>query len=144
MSQTPSSGGIFINGKAQVAEMLQYMTSEEKRRILNIIRVRNPALAQEIEEISFTFADIFSLSNDHLQILFKSAQAAILGIALRDLSSEIQRKVLAVAPRAYAEECFKWMTGPLSNEKRDVKRAQEKILAIVSNWPKALKSQLYS
>ena len=48
-------GGVFINGKAQVLEMLQYLTPEEKERLIRQIRPRNPQLADEMMETSITF-----------------------------------------------------------------------------------------
>lgn len=141
MNQAPGPGSIFINGKAQIAEMLQYMTLEEKQRLLKHIRSRNPTLAEEIEKQSFSFQDVFRLPDNMLKILLQQVQAPIIGIAIRGVPTDVQRKVLSLAARPYAEEAFKWMMAPLGDEKRDVKRAQEKILGVVGSWPRGARSQ---
>ncbi len=125
---TTSENGIFINGKAQIIEMLQLMTAKEKERIIKHIRLKNPNLANELEEKSFSFKDLFNLRNETLKPILEAVNPAILGISLRNLSSEIQRKVLSIISRSSAEDSFTWMTKKLNDESRDIQRAQEKVM----------------
>ena len=50
-----NSGNIFINGRAQILEMFPYLTQEEQSRLLKHIQLRNPQLAQDLQETSITF-----------------------------------------------------------------------------------------
>lgn len=121
--------GVFLNGKAQIIEMLQYMNSSEREKLLLNIRKRNPQLAEELMEKSLTFSHLGELSDIELSIIFSHINAPILGIALKGTSREFQRRLLSLAPRDYAERAYSVMMTPLQNEKTDVKRAQSKIVS---------------
>ena len=46
MSQNSAeNGGVFINGKKQVIELLQRMDATDKVKLLKNLRLRNPTLA---------------------------------------------------------------------------------------------------
>jgi flagellar motor switch protein FliG len=127
---TPS---VFINGKAQIIEMLKFMTPKERDKLIQNIRLRNAPLADELMEQSLTFSSLNELSDHDLEMVFDSISAPILGVALKGSNRDFQRRVLSLAPRDYAEKAYEVMMTPLSNEKRDVTRAQNKIISILAN-----------
>ena len=47
MEGNNSANGVFINGKAQIIEMLQHMPREERAVLLKNLKARNPQLAEE-------------------------------------------------------------------------------------------------
>ena len=53
--------GIFINGKAQIIDMLKYMQEDERTTLLKNIQARNPQLAKELYAESISFDTIYSL-----------------------------------------------------------------------------------
>lgn len=120
--------GVFLNGKAQIVEMLQYMTSAEREKLLTNIKKRNAPLAEELMEKSLSFSHLDELSDQELAMTFAQTTAPILGIALKGTSTKFQRRLLSLAPRDYAEKAYKVMMTPLSNEERDIKRAQTKVV----------------
>lgn len=123
--------GIFINGKAQIIEMLKFMSPNERERLINNIRIKNPTLANELMSESLTFDHIGKLNEHELNIVFKYISAPVMGVALKNSDRIIQKKILSTASREYAEEAYKIMITPISNEKRDIGRAQNKILSIL-------------
>ena len=125
------SASIFINGRAQIIEMLQIMPAAEKEKLLRNIRARNPQLAQELMVQSLTFDQISRLCDDDLIALIESTRPVVWGVALKGQKPEFQRRVLSLATRGYAEEAYGYLTATLQNEKRDVKRAQNKIIEIL-------------
>lgn len=127
------TGGVFINGKAQIIEMLQMMPREERSKLLKNLKIRNPQLAEELSEQCFSFNDLDSLSDHELQAIFNYISAPILGMAIKNIERNFQRRLLSLADRGYAEEAFKVMKTPYSNEKRDIKRAQNKIIETLSS-----------
>ncbi len=131
MSNFQQETGVFINGKAQIIEMLKFMSPDERERLLENIRIKNPTLASELMSQSLTFDHIGKLNEHELNIMFQYVSAPILGVALKNVTQAIQRKVLSIAPRNYAEEAYRIMITPISNEKRDISRAQNKILSIL-------------
>lgn len=126
--QNEEKGGVFLNGKAQIIEMLQMMNIKEKEVLINNLKARNPQLASELIEKSFTFSELQNIPSENLQQLFRYTKAAIWGLALQGSSSKFQRKILGLAPRSYAEEAYSIMTANLKSERIDSKRAQNKIL----------------
>ena len=125
---TPS--GIFLNGRAQVIEMLQMLSPKERERILNHVRIKNPTLASELVEESVCFEDISRLGQRELAHLFQYLTPVIIGMALKGVDAAFQRKILTQAPRQYAEEAFDIMMTPLENERTNIRRAQQKVIEI--------------
>jgi len=125
------SASVFINGRAQIIEMLQIMPTAEKEKLLKNIRARNPQMAQELMVQSLTFDQVARLGDDDLLALIEAVRTVVWGVVLKGQQPEYQRRVLSLAPRAYAEEAYGFLTATLQNEKRDVKRAQSKIIEIL-------------
>lgn len=123
--------GIFLNGKGQIIEMLQQMEGAAKEKLLKNISVRNPTMARELEERSFSFNSLVNLSNHQLRLITSNLNSQILGIALKGCHPQLQRKILSVAPREYAEEAYEILVGRFKNDQKDILRAQEKVLAVV-------------
>ncbi len=136
MEANNSNQGVFINGRAQIIEMLQHMPREERTKLLKNLKVRNPQLAEELSESCFTFNDLDSLNDYELQMIFNYISAPIFGMALKNVERAFQRRLLSLADRAYAEEAFKVLKTPYSNEKRDIKRAQNKIIETLASLKK--------
>lgn len=122
------TGSVYINGKKQIIEMLQIMDKKEKQTLLRNIRLRNPSLANELMEKSFSFRSIGQFPAESIEILAKYIDYQIIGVALKSMNPQFQRHILSHLPRDYAESAFAIMMKPLKNEKEIVKRAQNKIL----------------
>jgi len=125
--------GIFLNGKGQIIEMLQFMTTAEKETLIKNIKIRNPQLADELLEKSLSFANIDGINDLDLQMLFKYIKPAIIGIALKTTDKKLQKRVLSLLPREDAEEAFKNMRSPLANEEDGIQRAQNKVLMTLTS-----------
>ena len=122
------SNHIFINGKNQIIEMLKLMPAKEKKKLLDNIRKRDAVLANELLEQSLTFRHIENLDDDVLKRIILSTQAPILGLAIKYLSTEFQRRILSLANREYAENAYAILVTSVSSESDKVKKAQNKIL----------------
>ena len=130
MSNESNQNNIFINGRQQIIEMLQYMEEGEKQKLLNNIKLRNASMAKELSEQSFSFKNLFSLSRKSLERIFSKVNPAIIGLALYPLDPKLQRKALMSLDRGLAEEAFHIMKQNLSHKKQETQRAQEKIVQI--------------
>ena len=126
-----NANGVFINGKAQIIEMLQHMPRDERAKLLKNLKARNPQLADELTEQCFTFSDLDNLSDYELETIFRTVTAPVLGMALKNVEKNFQRRLLSLADRNYAEETFRVLNNKYANEKRDTKRAQNKIIEIL-------------
>lgn len=129
--ENSNEGNIFINGRAQIIEMFQYLTSEERERLLKQIRFKNPQLADELQESSVTFDLLTSLPDYTVERIISYVKAPIMGVALKSFKIHDQRRVLGLCDREYAEEAYKVMTTRLTNEGRDIERARERVKSIM-------------
>lgn len=127
---TNEQQNIFINGRQQIIDMLQFMNEKEKQKLLSNIKQRNSLMAKELSEQSFSFKSLFQLSDESLGKIFKRVNHAIIGLALYPIQIELQRKALSILDREQAEKAYSVMSQDLSNKKAESKRAQEKIIQI--------------
>ncbi|PIK14544.1 FliG C-terminal domain-containing protein [Halobacteriovorax sp. JY17] len=129
-NNTPS--GVFINGKAQIIEMLQIMPEEEKATLFRNIQKRNPQLAAELLEKSISFNDIYKLNEFDLQTLCRNVHSGVFGVAIRACTLEFQKKALSTLPREYAEKSYHAMKARLNNENDSISKAREKIVQVIA------------
>ena len=129
MSQS-SEQGIFLNGRQQIIEMLQFMNEGDKRKLLNNIQKRNAVMARELSEQSFSFKSLFGLDREQLSKILSRLNPAIIALALYPLEISLQRKALSSIERHKAEEAFEIMNHDLSGKRQEIKRAQEKIIQV--------------
>lgn len=126
-----TKNGVFINGRAQIYEMMPFLSKDEQKKLIKNIRVRNPQLADELVENSLSFKDILTLDDNTVQIILRYVKAPILGVALKALNIEGQRRILCLCERAYAEEAYKVMTTRLSRELQDTTKATQRVKSIM-------------
>ena len=127
------NGGVFINGKQQVIELLQQMNSADKSRLLKNLRVRNPALAKELTESCISFDSIWDLDEACLKTVVSQVQPAILGLALSLVHVKNQRRVLSLISREMALKAFDIMQKDLTGNRNECLRAQQKVLELALN-----------
>ena len=123
-----SGEGYFINGKAQAVEILKNLNGDEKERLLKAIRAKNPSMANELSENCIAFGDITQLNQEDLNTLCRYVDAQILGIALKGVPLNFQRKVLSNLNRNLAERAYNVLTTPMANEDKVIVKAKSKIL----------------
>ncbi len=126
-----NANGVFLNGRAQVIELLQMLSSAERERLLNQMKIKNPILAGELVEESVCFDDISRLNSRELIVLFQYLTPVIVGMALKGVEENSQRKILSQCPRQFAEEAFEIMMTPLENERVNIRRAQQKVIEVL-------------
>lgn len=127
------NGGIFINGKKQVIELLQKMDGADKAKLLRNLRNRNPALAKELTESCISFESIWDLDDGALKTVVSQIQPTVLGLALSLVHTKNQRRVLSLVPREMALKAFDIMQKDLTSNRNECFRAQQKILELAIN-----------
>lgn len=122
---------IFINGRSKAFEIIQMLNENERSGILNKIKLKNPKLAEELMQNSYSFKDIAKLNDHEIASIFSKIPPQVFGVALRNLNVDFQRRVLTLAPRKYAESAFETLTGNLGDEATHIKRARNRVSEIV-------------
>lgn len=123
-----SQNGIFINGKKQVVELLQFMSDAERKKLLYNIKMRNAVMAKELSEKSLSFRDLFQLEDHIVTRILQNINPTIIGLALFLSPIAIQRRALQLMQREDAEQAFHIMNQNLAHKKIECQKAQERIL----------------
>lgn len=124
-----TGSGVFINGKQQAVDLLKALTPDEKSRILGNINTVNPALADELQSLCLDFNLLENLNSSQVRGLLSAFSPTIIGLSLKGLNSNFQRKILSSLGRGQAEKAFEVLNTPIQNEARDGQRARDKIQA---------------
>lgn len=144
MSQkNAENGGVFINGKGQVIELLQKMNASDKAKLLKNLRVRNPSLAKELTEQCLSFESIWDLDDECLKTVVSQIKPAILGLALSLVHVKNQRRALSLISREMALKAFEIMQKDLTSNRNECYRAQQKILELAINLQRNRIIQFY-
>jgi flagellar motor switch protein FliG len=131
---TSKQNGVFINGKEQIVEMLRAMPGQDRQRLLNNMRLKNPTLTTELEKLSLSIDHLESFSEHQLLVITRQVNPAIMGLALKGMKTETQRFVLSKVSREYAEKAYDVMISPITDEVTKVKRAKSKIKEVMMKF----------
>ncbi len=126
-------GGDLSNtgGAGSVAEILNSTSQTAEKNILDVIRKRDPELADEITSLMFIFEDILTLTNDAVQKIVKEIDSKILALALKSISDELKEKILNNMSERGAEMLQDELQYLKNVRVKDVEQAQKQILDIV-------------
>ena len=122
--------GKQIGGVELVASILNQMDRKLESELLDKIEEADPALAERIRQLMFTFEDLLKVDDRGLQMLLKEITSEDVALALKGASDAIKEKIFAnMSERAGAmlKEDLEAM-GPV--RVADVERAQVKIAMI--------------
>ncbi len=122
--------GRQIGGVELVANILNQMDRKLEAELLDKIEEADPALAERIRQLMFTFEDLIKIDDKGMQTLLKEITSEDVALALKGASDGIKEKIFAnMSERAGAmlKEDLEAM-GPV--RVADVERAQVKIAMI--------------
>ena len=129
MSKNKKSGH-FINGKNQIIDMLRVMPINEKKVLIENLKRRNPKAALEFSKESISINNLINLQREHFLLLSNHINFEIMGIALKNTSLDVQKRILSLLPKNYAEECFNTLFTPVEISKSEINKAKNKVIAI--------------
>lgn len=143
MSQKNLENGIYINGKAQVVELLKNMSASDKSKLLKNLRLRRPDLAKELTESCITFESLWDLNDEELRTIISQVKPQILGLALSLSHVRNQRRALSLISREMAVKAFEIMQRDLSANRNECLKAQQKIVELAINLNRSRIIQFY-
>jgi flagellar motor switch protein FliG len=85
----------MMHGKEKIAKILSHMRSKDSKVILSDIASKDDKLADEIEQMMFTFEDILEFSAKDIQLLHKNIDKNDLLLAMKGLSPQLTDKLLS-------------------------------------------------
>jgi flagellar motor switch protein FliG len=121
-----SSGGV-----RPLAEILNHADRSTERNVLDQLAEHDPALAEEIRRLLFTFEDVVKLDDRAIQLVLRDVDTKDLAIALRGVSEEVGERIYANMSERGAEMLREEMEFQPPQRRRVVEEAQGRIVAVV-------------
>lgn len=122
--------GKFINGEAKAAEILAALPAKDRKRILKYISTKNSHIGRELSLKCHHFENLTQLEAEKFKQLSLHIHPKVLGIAIKGLEEDHQRKILRNLERGYAEQCYEMLTSSLENEQTMVNRARARVMEV--------------
>ncbi len=119
----------FQGGVKAAAKMLAGLTTEARKKILEIIIKKDPQMYDALKKNMFTFEDLNLLSQTQWIELLRSIKTSDLGLALRVSSQEMKDFVFTNSPRGIRDEVQEALMGPPQLASK-VEEAKERIMQI--------------
>ncbi|MCO4753952.1 MAG: hypothetical protein KC478_05695 [Bacteriovoracaceae bacterium] len=117
-------------GVKEAAKMLQGLGVEGARRLLDDIRKRDPAMAQELEANLISMEDLQYLTSSMLVGLLRDVNLETFGLALRTVDKDIVDKLMNMVSTGIRLDIEDGLKGP-PRKVSEVTEAQSKILEIL-------------
>ncbi len=126
---TPEERHAF-GGLNAVADILNQMSPENSKAILESIEQSNPELALAIRNVLFTFEDLLTVPESGLRELLKRVDKKTLAVALKGASPDLRGHIFKTMSSRAAEMLKEDMDvlGPM--RAREVAQAQQEIVAV--------------
>ncbi|CEO42191.1 hypothetical protein C0W35_09540 [Photobacterium kishitanii] len=116
------------DGAKEVAQILEGLTEDEMTEQLELIEKINPDLVKEIRGHILTFNDILMLDDVTLYIILNEIDSSTIGLAIRNLSQNLQEKALSALSENARQIAELELTGGNVSD-ADILAAQNVILA---------------
>lgn len=126
-----ASGGEEIGGLKKVAEILNHTEKSVETDILKRLQEEDPALAQGIQQLMFTFEDLVKLDNRAIQEILREVDIKILAKALRGANEEVQQKIFGNMSQRAAEVLKEDMEALGPTRLSEVEEAQMEVIRVV-------------
>ena len=119
-----------LGGPKAAADVVNTLTGGTGSELLEVIRERDSALAENIEELMFVFENLLELDGKSIQALLPEVPAESLLVALKGSTAELQDAIFSNMSKRAADLLREDLeaTGPIRLV--DVEAAQREILSI--------------
>lgn len=120
-----------LGGSKAAAEILNFLGGGEEATLLKTLREENAELAQEIEDLMFTFDDLLSLDDRAVQTVLREVQNDQLIIALKGAEPALRDKIFRNMSSRAAESLKEDLESRGPVRLSDVEAQQKEILKTV-------------
>jgi flagellar motor switch protein FliG len=126
-----ASGGEEVGGLKRVAEILNHTEKSVEADILKRLQEEDPALAEGIQQLMFTFEDLVKLDNRAIQEILREVDIKVLAKALRGANEEVQQKIFTNMSQRAAEVLKEDMEALGPTRLSEVEEAQMEVIRVV-------------
>ncbi len=120
----------FEGGPKAAAKLLASLDPEMRKRVYELMKAKDPQMAQIINDMMVQFEDIKYISVKMLQEFLREIDIKDLALGLRIGSDELKDFVLSNVSKGMKSEITDILDGP-AQKKSDVLNAQNKIVKIL-------------
>ncbi|HZS80187.1 MAG TPA: flagellar motor switch protein FliG [Herbaspirillum sp.] len=92
-----------MGGTRTAAEILNFLSGESEKSVMNNLRAYDEGMAQKIEDQMFVFDNIIDIDARGIQLLLREVQSESLIVALKGASEELREKILSNMSQRAAE-----------------------------------------
>ena len=78
-----------------IADVISNMEMRAQKAVLEALRQRSPELAQEVDELVFTFEDVLKLDDRSLQLVLRNLDSKTIALALKNVSDAARERILS-------------------------------------------------
>lgn len=125
--QTPTHK---FGGRSEAAKIVSKMKRPTSERLLKSLKKKDKALSQEIEDEMFVFEDLLELDSKNMGTVLRSADAAMIALALKGASQDLADRMLASMSARAAQTIQDEMSERGLVKRAEVEEAQKSIITI--------------
>ena len=123
---------MFKGGVKEAAKMLSALGPTAQKKLLEEIRLKDPAMAQKLEDNLVSIEDLQYLTVSMLVGLLRDINLEEFGLALRTVPAEITEKIMSSVSTGIRLDIEDGLKGP-PRRVSEVEAAQEKILKVLKD-----------
>ncbi len=128
-----ASGGEELGGLKKVADVLNHTEKSVENDILKRLQEEDPALAEGIQQLMFTFEDLAKLHDKAIQEVLREVDMKLLAKALRAANEEVQQRIFGNMSQRAAEVLKEEMESLGPTRLSEVESAQMEVIKVVLN-----------
>lgn len=121
---------IFKGGVDEAAKMLQGLGSEQAKKLLDQIRLKDPRMAEALEKNLIKMEDLQYCSPAQLVGLLRDVNLEEFGLALRTVNQDVVEKLMAMVSTGIRLDIEDGLKGS-PRKVSEVEAAQSKILEVI-------------
>lgn len=119
-----------VGGVKVAAAILNTMDAQAEQQLMELLRERDEALGQQIEDLMFVFDNLSDVDDRSLQRLLREVQNDQLVLALKGASKQVKERILTNMSQRAAEMLQDDLEAAGPAKVSDVDAAQKEILAV--------------
>jgi flagellar motor switch protein FliG len=125
----PSAKTRKLNGRGDIAKIVNSMPRNEGERLLKSVKKRDKSLGQAIEDEMFVFDDVLALPAKTLSTILRGVEGNVLTLALKGANAAMIEKALSGMSARAAQTIQDDMAELTQIKRADVDQARKQIIA---------------
>lgn len=119
----------LFGGKNRLKQIIERIPGEDKKKILDIISIKYPGIADEVNALIFLFDDLLSLDTSIIARVFNDIDTEIIATSLVHIEPDRQKKVINTLAKGVQSMVDQWLSLKANTaSKFEIEEARQKVL----------------